>query len=150
VDNDLWRWLWTVFAVVMGIGEIFSAGFFLLPFAIGASAAAVLAWIGVPVLPQWLVFFGVSLVSFVYLRRFIRHQDASEQPRVGANRWINAQGVVLESIDSDAKIGMVRIEGEGEQWRAVSDGELIPAGTRVIVKEVRGTRLVVAPIEEAR
>jgi membrane protein implicated in regulation of membrane protease activity len=134
----------------MGIGEIFSAGFFLLPFAIGAAAAGVLAWIGVPVLPQWLVFFAVSLVSFVYLRRFIHRQDQSEQPRVGANRWINAQGLVLESIDSDAKIGMVRIEGEGEHWRAVSDGDPIPAGTRVVVKEVRGTRLVVAPVEEAR
>ena len=40
VDNEVWRWLWTIFAVVMGIGEIFTAGFFLLPFAIGAGAGA--------------------------------------------------------------------------------------------------------------
>ncbi len=40
VENETWRWLWTGLAVVMGIGEIFTAGFFLLPFAIGAAAAA--------------------------------------------------------------------------------------------------------------
>jgi hypothetical protein len=26
VDNELWRWVWTIFAVVMGIGEMFTAG----------------------------------------------------------------------------------------------------------------------------
>src|SRR5690606_20773710 len=60
MENEVWRWLWTGLAVVMGIGEIFTAGFFLLPFAIGAAAAAVLAWVGTAVLAQWLVFFAVS------------------------------------------------------------------------------------------
>ena len=31
VDNEVWRWLWTVFAIIMGVGEVFTAGFFLLP-----------------------------------------------------------------------------------------------------------------------
>lgn len=63
VENELWRWLWTALAIVMGIGEIFTAGFFLLPFAIGAAASAILAWVGAGVLAQWLVFFGVSIVA---------------------------------------------------------------------------------------
>ena len=144
VDNETWRWLWTGLALVMGIGEIFTAGFFLLPFAIGAAAAAILAWLGVALLPQWLVFFGVSLFAMMYLRRFITRQDQMEQPAVGANRWINAKGIVLESIDPVAAIGMVRILGE--EWRATSDGP-IPAGTQVVVTEVRGARLVVSTLE---
>lgn len=144
MDNEIWRWLWTGLAVVMGIGEMFTAGFFLLPFAIGAGAAAVLAWLGVAVLPQWLVFFGVTLFAFVYLRRFIRRQDDAEQAQVGANRWANTVGLVLEAIDPIASKGMVRIGGE--EWRAVATVP-IPAGTQVVVREVRGTRLVVSPIE---
>ena len=144
VDNETWRWLWTGMAVAMGIGEIFTAGFFLLPFAIGAVAAAVLAWLGVALLPQWLVFFGVSTFAFVYLRRFISRQDEIDQPSVGANRWINSKGIVLEAIDPVASSGMVRILGE--EWRATSD-QPIPAGTQVVVREVRGARLVVAPVE---
>lgn len=144
VDNDTWRWLWTGLALVMGVGEIFTAGFFLLPFAIGAGAAAVLAWLGVEVLPQWLVFFGVSLFAFVYLRRFIRRQDDVEPAHVGANRWINTVGLVLESIDPITSTGMVRIGGE--EWRAISTHP-IPAGTQVVVREVQGARLVVSPIE---
>jgi inner membrane protein len=145
-DLQVWRWLWTGLAVVMGIGEIFTAGFFLLPFAIGAGAAAILAWIGVGLLSQWLVFFAVSFISLAYLRRFIRRQDEGGQPQVGANRWVNTQGLVLEDVDSQAATGMVRIEGE--QWRATTDGEPIGAGTKVVVKEVRGARLVVSPAED--
>ena len=144
MDNEIWRWLWTVFAIVMGIGEIFTAGFFLLPFAIGATAAAVLAWTGVSLLAQWLVFFGVSLVAMVYLRRFIRRQDDLASPAVGANRWANARGIVLEAIDPLTSAGMVRIGGE--EWRATSD-QRIPAGSQVLVREVTGARLVVTPIE---
>lgn len=143
VDNEMWRWVWTIFAVGFGIGEIFTAAFFLLPFAIGAAAAAVLAWLGVGLLAQWFVFFGVSLVAFTYLRRFIASQDAADQPRVGANRWVGMEGVVLQDIDNDQSLGLVRVESE--EWRAMSDdGADITAGSKIKVENVRGARLVVS------
>ncbi len=145
VDNEIWRWMWTIFAVVMAIGEIFTAGFFLLPFAIGAGAAAVLAWAGAGVLAQWLVFFGVSVVSLAYLRRFITRQDEAAQPKVGANRWVGEIGQVLQTIDPHTDGGMVRILQE--EWRAMAS-QKIEQGTRVVVTEVRGTRLVVEPLEQ--
>jgi len=144
VENEVWRWVWTVFALVMGVGEIFTAGFFLLPFAIGAVAAAILAWLGISILAQWLVFFGVSIVALVYLRKFIDRQDQGEQPRVGANRWVGAEGIVLDAVDPLTGAGMVKVEGE--EWRATSD-TAIDIDTKVIVREVRGARLVVMPIE---
>jgi len=146
MEQELWRWLWTGLAVVMGIGEIFTAGFFLLPFAIGAAAAGVLAWVGASVLAQWLVFFGVSVVALAYLRRYIDRQDEGDQPRVGANRWVGSSGIVLEEIDPDTASGMVRVENE--EWRATSLHRVtIPAGSRIEVRDVRGARLVVEPIE---
>ena len=144
VDNDLWRWLWTIFAIVMGIGEIFTAGFFLLPFAIGAASAAILAWAGTAVLAQWLVFFGISIVSLAYLRRFITRQDEAEQPKVGANRWVGLEGIVLEAIDPDSGAGMVKVATE--EWRATAT-QPIPKDARIVVGEVRGARFVVEPIE---
>jgi membrane protein implicated in regulation of membrane protease activity len=145
-DQEVWRWLWTGLAVVMGIGEIFTAGFFLLPFAVGAGCAAVLAWLGVGSLAQWLVFFGVSAVALAYLRRYIDRQDEGEQPRVGANRWVGAEGVVLEEIDPDTASGMVRVASE--EWRATSrHGGTILAGARIVVRDVSGARLVVEEVE---
>ena len=48
-DPNVWRWIWIIAMVVFGIGEMGVAGsFFLAPFAIGAGAAAALAFAGVP------------------------------------------------------------------------------------------------------
>ena len=147
MENEVWRWLWTCSAVAFSLAEVFTAGFFLLPFAIGAAAAAVLAWVDAHILLQWLVFFVGSTVSFVYLRRFVRRLDDNEQPRVGAKRLIDAQGRVIERVDEDAQTGMVRIGGE--EWRAPS-AESIEVDTRVIVTEIDGTRLGVGPVPQEK
>lgn len=145
MDSELWRWLWLGLGVLMGIGEVLTAGFFLLPFVIGAGAAAIMSWIGLSVLAQWLVFFGVSLLSWAILHRYIRKQDSGGQPQVGANRWQGATGLVLEEIDQIQGEGLVRILGE--QWRAtVEPGqENIPSGDTIEVIRVEGTRLIVVP-----
>lgn len=143
-DNEVWRWIWTGLALFMGIGEIFTAGFFLLPFAVGGVAAAVLAWLGVHILVQWVAFLLISIASLFYLQRFIRRQDSLEQPRVGANRYVGARAIVLDDIDPVTNVGRVRVETE--EWRATTDGELIPSGTTVTVTGVRGARLVVAEL----
>ncbi|WP_419849028.1 NfeD family protein [Candidatus Poriferisocius sp.] len=142
MENEVWRWLWTCSAVVFSLAEVFTAGFFLLPFAIGAAAAAVLAWVDAHILWQWLVFFLGSAVSFVYLRRFVRRLDDDKQPRVGAKRLIDAHGKIIERVDDDEMTGMVRIGGE--EWRAIS-AEPIEVDTRVMVTDIDGTRLVVVP-----
>ena len=144
VDNEVWRWVWTIFAIVMGIAEMFTAGFFLLPFAVGAAASAVLAWLDVNQITQWLVFFGVSAFAFAYLRRYIGRQDEEAQPPIGANRWIGTEGVVLQPIDPATGSGMVRILNE--EWRATA-AQRIETGTRILVVDVSGTRLVVEPFE---
>lgn len=144
MENEVWRWLWTISAIAFGIGEIFTAGFFLLPFAIGASAAAILAWLSTPVLAQWLVFFGVSVFALAFLRRYVNRQDEDPTPRVGANRWVGERGIVLEAIDPHSGAGMARVLNE--EWRVTSP-EPIETGANIVVTDIEGTRLVVEKLE---
>ncbi len=141
MSNEIWRWLWTGLAVVLAIGEIFTAGFFLLPFAVGGAVAAALAWADVNVAWQWVSFFVVSVGTLVYLQRFIRRQDIHDTKSIGSNRYLNMQAVVLEQVDPVSGTGRVRVESE--EWRATSDRDIIEPGTPVTITEVRGTRLVV-------
>lgn len=141
MDAELWRWVWVGLAVFLSIAEIFTAGFFLLPFGIGAAAAALLAWLNAALVVQWLVFIVVSVVALWGLQRFVRRQDVTDLLNIGANRYLQRQAVVLETVDPRAGTGRVRVETE--EWRATSEGELIEAGSDVVVTGVQGARLVV-------
>lgn len=142
-DNESWRWVWTVGAVVLAFAEMVTAGFFLLPFAVGMAAASVLAWLDVNLLSQWFAFFGATALAFAVVQRFLKEQDLVPQARIGANRWVDEVAVVLEPIDRHANVGMVRLGSEN--WRATTPGPPIGEGVTVRVVGVDGTRLVVEP-----
>jgi membrane protein implicated in regulation of membrane protease activity len=144
MDTEAWRWIWVGAALILGFAEIVTAGFFMLPFAVGAVIAAVLAFVGVGPEIQMAVFVGSSLISLIGLQRFVRHGD-EVQPRVGSNRFVGQRAVVLEDVDRASGSGRARMDTE--EWRATTDGDPIPAGTEVKVVDVRGARLVVEPTD---
>ncbi|MEX2393279.1 MAG: NfeD family protein [Actinomycetota bacterium] len=141
VTNEVWRWIWTAIAVFFGIGEVFTAGFFLLPFAVGAAVAAVMSWLGASLIAEWIAFFGVSVGTLLYLQRYVRRQDERGSRPVGALRYVGQYAMVLEDVDASAGTGMVRVETE--EWRATTDGPPVVKGATVVVTDVRGARLVV-------
>ena len=97
MDNEVWRWIWLGVAAVFGIGEIFTAGFFVLPFAAGAVGAFVLAWVDVGpaiVLPVFLV---TSVLVLIIIQRLVRRGDQKVVP-VGANRFVGRKVLVLEQL----------------------------------------------------
>lgn len=144
-DIEFWLWLWVGAAVVLGIGEMMTAGFFLLPFAMAAVVSALLALVGVHPIIQLVSFAVFSIIALVALRRFAKKDQEVLHP-VGAKRYVDARGTVTEAIDPHTGEGRVRVETE--QWRATTDLDgVIEAGTPVNVVDVRGARLVVEPTE---
>ena len=144
-NNEFWLWLWVGAAVVLGIGEMMTAGFFLLPFAAAAVVAALLALVGVHPIIQLVAFAVFSVLALVALKRFARQDEETLHP-VGAKRYVDAKAMVTEDIDSSSNTGRVRVETE--QWRATTDlDHVIKAGTAVTVVDVRGARMVVEPTE---
>jgi membrane protein implicated in regulation of membrane protease activity len=136
--------LWLAVAVLTGLGELLTGSFVLLPFTLGALAAAAVAAVGgglALVLPVFLV---VSVLSLFWLRRFAsRFSAAAADIRAGAGRYVDAVGVATTDVSRLAP-GRVRIDGES--WRAICDSDTtIPTGGRVRVTEVRGNALVVVP-----
>jgi len=145
VDNEILQWTFLIGAMLLFVGEILTAGFFLLPFGIGAAIAAVLAFLGVAPVVTLISFLVISLIALVALQRYTDTDD--DQPPVGANRYAEMIGTVLVPISRAKGTGRVRVETEN--WRASTDlPEEIPEGTEVKIVEVRGTRLIVAPIDE--
>lgn len=141
-------WLiWMVVAAVFVIGEIFTLGFFLLWFGIGAAVAGILAMFGLGGSWQWGAFAIISGVLFVLSRRFAERFSKKQPPGIGADRFIDKKGVVLEEIDNIKNSGRIRMGKE--EWRAESDtGEVIAVGKMVEVIKVVGTHVVVNTLKE--
>ncbi|KPJ59190.1 MAG: hypothetical protein AMJ46_12210 [Latescibacteria bacterium DG_63] len=140
-------WIWMALAAVFIVGEIFTAGFFLLWFGVGAAVAGVLAIVGFSPGWQWASFVVVSGLLFLVSRRFAERFSKAQPPGVGADRFIGKSGIVLEEIDNTKNTGRVRIDKD--EWRADSEGTVaIPEGKRVEVTRLEGTHLVVKILEE--
>lgn len=145
MDVNIWFWVWVALAVILSVAEIFTAGFFLLPFGIGAAVAAALEFFAPGSIGwQWTAFVGISSLMLVVLRRFADRVTHEPPQKVAGDRLLGRVGVVLSDIERDGAGGMVRVDRE--EWRASHRGaEVLPAGARVTVLAVEGTRLIVEP-----
>lgn len=145
---DTIRWVWTLMAVFFFIAEIFTAGFVLACFGVGAAVAAVLAWLGLGPIVQLGAFVGVSIAAIFLSRPFADRVAPAHHPGVGADRAIGSRAHVVERIDPASGRGRVRVDSE--EWRADSaSGEAIAVDAVVTVVGVAGTRLLVRVDEGA-
>jgi membrane protein implicated in regulation of membrane protease activity len=64
-------WAWTAIAFLLALGEAVTGGLLVMPWAIGAAAAAVLEALHVSTGWQWIAFVVVSSVLFVLAQRLI-------------------------------------------------------------------------------
>lgn len=149
MEPNIWFWVWLSLGVILSIAEIFTSGFFLLPFGVGAFVAAALEWF-VPgsIGWQWAAFIGVSSLLLIMLRRYVGLLTHEPPQKVAGDRLIGKCGVVIEALEEHGHRGRVRVERE--EWRAdAPDFEPMPEGARIEVVAVEGTHLVVKPAPPA-
>ena len=140
-----WFWFWVILAAFLIVGEIFTMGFFLLPFGVGAAAAAFGSWMGANVVGQWIIFLLVSIPALLLIKRFADRVTRDREPlQVASDRALGKTGIVLEAIHPHGGMGRVRVGLE--EWRAQPEAPSeIPEGTVVEVVRVEGNHLIVRP-----
>lgn len=141
---ELVRWVWVVMALFFFIAEMFTAGFVLMCFGVGAAVAALLAFLGLGLAWQLAAFIVVSALAVVLSRPFAERVTGRQPQGVGIDRVLGKSAIVIEAIDPVTAQGRVRVDRE--EWRADAvDGAAIPVGATVEVVGVEGTRLRVRP-----
>jgi membrane protein implicated in regulation of membrane protease activity len=139
---DAWV-IWLIVAVVFAVGEIATLGFFLAPFAGGALVAAIVSGAGGGDIVSWIAFLAVSLTLLATLRPVaMRHMRQAPRLRTGTAALVGRTGTVVERVANDE--GCVRIDGEIWTARPYDEDEVIEAGKRVHVLEIRGATALVA------
>jgi membrane protein implicated in regulation of membrane protease activity len=138
-------WLiWLIAAVVFGVGEIATLGFVLAPFAGGALLAALVTGLGAGTAIGWVTFLVVSVVLLAALRPLARsHRTRPPRLRTGTAALVGSSAMVVERIANDEGVGCVRIGGEMWTARSYDDDDVIEAGKKVQVVEIRGATALV-------
>jgi membrane protein implicated in regulation of membrane protease activity len=140
---DAWT-VWLGAACVLGIGEMHQGGFYLAPFAIGAGLAAIVGLLGVGVLLSTIVFLAASGIVFATLRPVARrHRRLPPSIRTGAAALVGKPAIVIERIANSEGVGCVKVDGEVWTARSYDEDEIIDAGERVEVVEIRGATALV-------
>lgn len=134
--------LWLILMIAALLAEAMTATLFSIWFAVGALAAMAIALIGLPGWFQILIFLAVSGLVLLVTKPLAEKMINAKVIKTNADRVLGAEGIVTETINNLENAGQVRVLGQ--IWSARSEsGELIPTGTRIVVKKIEGVKLFV-------
>ncbi len=145
--------LWIILGVVLIIAEIFTLGFVLLWFGIGAFVAALAGWLGLGFVWQFLIFAVISIALTAMSRTiFAKYFAQSEEDTVkmGMDALPGQVGTVMISSTGALNEGAVKVYGS--TWTAFpieSDMPLIE-GEKVEVVRLQGSSIYVQKIEDSK
>lgn len=143
--------LWLVLAIGLIIAEIFTLGFVLFWFGIGALAAAVVSFLGFGAAWQFAAFAAVSValtaMSRTIFARYLPHGDSNAM-KSGVDSLPGKIGTV--SAASNGALNEAAVKVFGSTWTAYPiEGEAaLIQGEKVEVVEVRGSSIYVRRIRD--
>ena len=138
---------WAVAVVAFVILELVTVGLASIWFALGALCALIAALLGAPLWLQIVWFVIISAATLLLTRPLAKKYINSRTTATNADRVIGSRAVVKERIDELAGTGAVL--ADGKMWSArTADGSAAGPGDVVIVREIRGVRLIVEPLPE--
>lgn len=134
---------WLALLVLMLVMEVATLGLTTIWFAGGALVAFFLSLAGVGLLPQIIVFCAVSFVLLIFTRPAAMRLLNRDRTKTNAASLVGCLAVVTEEICNLDGTGQVQVHGQEWTARAEYDDLVIVPGTRVIIKEIRGVKLIV-------
>src|SRR5918993_4508810 len=144
-----WIWiLWCVLGLALIVAEIFTSGFVLLWFGIGALAAAFAGFIGVDsLLIQFLIFAVVSTALTAASRtlfiNYFSRERTGDSLRSGVDAMPGKIGTVVSSSKGALNEGAVKVFGSTWPAYPAAGEPPLEAGERVCVESVEGASIYV-------
>ena len=135
--------LWLALMIACFVVEGMTYALYTIWFAIGALAAAVVAYLSYPVLTQVLVFGGVSLFLLLLTRPLAIRYMKKGIPKTNVNSYIGRQAIVIEDINNPAQTGKVKLYDVEWLAQAKDNSQVFHKGEIVEIFEVHGVRLTV-------
>ena len=144
IQEIISNYLWFIIAIGFGIGETFTATFYLLPFALGGFVAGLVSLIGLSLQIQGIVFLVFSGVGIYLVAKYAKPRDEDSLSTTGSFRYVGDEFILDDSVNEYTP---VNVNFKGDAWKAVSSSGEINKGTLVAVVKLDGTKLVVEKVK---
>ena len=143
---DMIGWL-VAFVILIGI-EAATMALTTIWFAGGAVFAFFAAVLGFSIQTQLVVFLIVSFILLLFTRPLAMRFVNRETVKTNVDGLIGRKAKVITKIDNNEPSGATVVDGQEWTARSMDDAVTIPVGTHVVIKEVRGVKLIVEPVSE--
>ena len=132
----LW-WHWLVFGGILLIFEMFTGTFAFLIFSISSVVPMILSLLRCNLVWQIVGFAVSAFIIFLIFKSNPNIWASKSQERFGSDQIIGMNGIVTDMENLKVKVN-------GEIWSAVSEDDIkLNIGDKIIVKEVKGVKLIV-------
>ena len=138
----MWQ-IWLIIAGICIVAEIFTVGFLIFWFAIGALIAMVTSFFTSNIIIQTTVFIISSTILIFATKPFVKRFSKDEDTvKTNVYSIIGKSGIVTKEINPSNSNGQIKVDGE--TWTAISENKTtIPKDTEVKVVEIKGVKAIV-------
>lgn len=141
-------YIWLMVLVFFIVIELATMGLTTIWFAGGALIALLLAAFNASFYLQFGVFLIVSIALLVVTRPLALKYFNKSVEKTNAEGLIGKQAIVVTRIHNIKEEGQVMLGGMEWSARAYEEDRIIPSGSIVEVKEIRGVKLIVSEVEK--
>ena len=139
--------MWIIWLILMGaalVVEAMTLGLTTIWLAAGCLVAAILDLAGCSMTAQVVTMIVVTIITFVicliWIKPKIDKAARNRKTATNADRFLGQEGIVIKDIDPIEGKGQVKVMGQVWSAKAVKP---IPEGTKIIVKNMEGVKLLV-------
>lgn len=149
-----WLWIaWVILGLILVVAEVFTSGFVLLWFGIGALVAAFAGIVGVDSLAiQFLIFavvsIGLTAASRTIFVNYFSREKTGDSLRTGMDSLPGKIGTVVSSSRGALNEGAVKVFGSTWTAYPAEGEEPLEAGERVCVEKMEGASLYVRRVDQ--
>ncbi len=139
---------WLVFFLILVGIEAATLALTTIWFAGGALTAFILSLFGVSVEAQLVVFVVVSFILLFFTRPWAMRYVERNRTKTNVEGLVGKTVRVTQEVNNRMNTGTAMLDGQEWSARAVKEDQVYAANTLVVVKEIRGVKLIVSEMKE--
>ncbi len=141
----MWQ-IWLIVAGVFFVAEIFTTGFLVFWFGLGAIFSMIASFFIQDLVIQTTIFIIVSVIFIFATRPLANRFLKTDSVPTNVFSVIGKHGIVISDINSIEGNGQIKINGE--LWSAEAlNNQPISKGTEIVVVKINGVKAIVSPVK---